>query len=161
MNESFLHYIWEFQYFRKEDLKTFEGENLMVLKQGVHNLNAGPDFSQSKIKIGNLEWAGHVEIHVKSSEWFNHKHEQDKAYENVVLHVVWENDKPVYRQDKTLLPTFELKGRVDEYLLTSYKKLINCSSTIACEKSFSSVDSIVQLSMLDKALMQRLETKSL
>jgi len=98
---------------------------------------------------------------VKSSEWFNHKHEQDKAYENVVLHVVWENDKPVYRQDKTLLPALELKDRVDESLLTSYKKLINCSSAIACEKSFSSVDSIVQLSMLDKALMQRLETKSL
>src|SRR5437879_2758287 len=105
MNESFLHYIWQFQYFHKVDLKTSEGEQVTVLKQGIHNTDSGPDFSQAKIKIENIEWAGHVEIHVKSSEWYNHKHEQDAAYENVVLHVVWENDKTVYRKDKSLLPT--------------------------------------------------------
>ncbi len=161
MNESFLHYIWQFQYFQKIDLQTSQGEVINIVKQGIHNTDSGPDFSHAKIKIENIEWAGNVEIHVKSSEWYTHKHEQDAAYENVVLHVVWENDKPVYRKDQSLLPTLELKGRVDESLLASYKKLVNNPATIACEKKFSAVDSIVQLSMLDRALMQRLETKSI
>ncbi len=160
MNESFLHYIWQFQYFNKTDLKTTEGEEVAIMKQGIYNTNAGPDFSQSKIKIGKIEWAGNVEVHVRGSEWYNHKHEQDPAYENVVIHVVWENDKPVYRQDKTLLPTLELKNRIDESLFHSYKKLVRSSSDVACEKSIRSVDQVVQLSMLDKALTQRLETKS-
>lgn len=160
MNESFLHYIWQFQYFDKTDLQLATGEKLSIIKQGIHNTDAGPDFGNTQIKIENISWAGHVEIHVKSSEWYNHRHEQDIAYENVVLHVVWENDKPVYRQDKTRLPTLELKNRVDESLLHSYKKLVNSSSDIACEKSIHAVEPIVQLSMLDKALMQRLEAKS-
>jgi hypothetical protein len=161
MNESFLHYLWQFQYFQKYDLQTSEGEAINIIKQGIHNTDSGPDFSQAKIKIGDIEWAGNVEIHVKSSEWYSHKHEQDAAYENVVLHVVWENDKAVYRKDKSLLPTLELKDRTDELLLSSYKKLVNSSSAIACEKNFGSVDPIIHLAMLDKALMQRLETKSL
>jgi hypothetical protein len=160
MNESFLHYVWQFQYFHKGDLQSCEGEKISILKQGVHNTDSGPDFSQAKIKIENIEWAGHVEIHVKSSEWYNHKHEKDEAYENVILHVVWENDKPVYRKDKTLMPTLELKNRVENTLLDSYKKLVNNPASIACEKKFSSVSSIVHYAMLDKALMQRLEFKA-
>lgn len=160
MNESFLHYIWQFQYFNKVDLLTSGEEKISVLRPGFHNTHAGPDFLQSKIKIDNIEWAGHVELHVKSSEWYNHRHEQDGAYENVILHVVWENDKPVYRKDNTLLPTLELKKRVDTSLIQSYRKLVESSSEVACERNFHSVDTIVHLSMLDKALMQRLETKS-
>lgn len=160
MNESFLHYIWQFQYFDKTDLQLATGEELLIIKPGNHNTDAGPDFGNAQIKIESINWAGHVEIHLKSSEWYSHKHEQDLAYENVVLHVVWENDKPVYRQDKTLLPTLELKNRVDEMLIHSYKKLVNSSSDIACEKNLRAVEPIVQLSMLDKALMQRLEAKS-
>ena len=160
MNESFLHYIWQFQYFDKKDLLLATGEELLILKPGNYNTDAGPDFGNAQVRIEDINWAGHVEIHVKSSEWYNHKHELDLAYENVVLHVVWENDKPVYRQDKTLLPTLELKNRIDEALINSYKKLVNSSSDIACEKNIHSVDPIVQLSMLDKALMQRLEAKS-
>jgi hypothetical protein len=160
MNESFLHYIWQFQYFDKTNLQLTTGENLLIIKQGIHNTDAGPDFGNAKLRIEDISWAGQVEIHIRSSEWYMHKHEHDPAYENVVLHVVWENDKPVYRQDKTLLPTLELKTRVDGSLLQSYKKLANSSSEIACEKSIHGVESVVQLSMLDKALMQRLENKS-
>jgi hypothetical protein len=160
MNESFLHYIWQFQYFNKVDLAASNGEKITVLKPGYHNTNAGPDFLQSKIKIESIEWIGHVELHIKSSEWYNHKHGLDGAYENVILHVVWENDKPVYRKDNTLLPTLELKGRVDTSLIQSYRKLVDSSFEIACEKNFNSIDPIIHLSMLDKALMQRLESKS-
>lgn len=161
MNESFLHYIWQFQYFSKRDLITSSGEKIEVLKIGNLNTNAGPDFSNAKIRIADLDWAGAVEIHTKSSAWEEHHHEVDKAYDNVILHVVWQDDKPVYRSDKTRMPTLELKGRVDENLIKEYKKLVNSPAAIPCERSFSKVDELTKISMLDKALMQRLETKAL
>jgi hypothetical protein len=160
VNESFLHYLWQFQYFDKKDLHSSEGESISILKVGFLNSNAGPDFSDAKIKINGIEWAGTVEIHIKSSDWKAHHHEKDAAYENVVLHVVWDNDMPVIRKDKTLIPTLELKNRVDLSLLKEYKKLINSPGAIACEKSFPHVEDLVKLSMLDKALMQRLENKA-
>jgi len=160
MNESFLHYLWQFQYFDKNDLASSQGEPISILKIGHLNSNAGPDFSDAKIKIDGIEWAGTVEIHIKSSDWHAHHHQTDAAYENVVLHVVWENDKPICRQDKTLIPTLELKNRVDASILKEYKKLINSPASIACEKSFAQVDDLVKLSMLDKTLMQRLENKA-
>jgi len=161
MNESFLHYIWQFQYFDKLDLVTSSGEKIEIFKVGNLNTNAGPDFSNAKIRIGDLDWAGAVEIHTKSSAWEEHRHEVDKAYDNVILHVVWQDDKPVYRSDKTLMPTLELKGRVDEGLIKEYKKLVNSPTGIPCEKSISKVDELTKISMLDKALMQRLETKAM
>jgi Protein of unknown function (DUF2851) len=160
MNESFLHYIWQYQYFDKTNLQTQEGESISIFKTGILNTNAGPDFSQAKIKIGTIEWVGNVEIHTKSSEWLNHKHSSDKAYENVILHVVWENDVEIKRGDGSIIPAIELKGRVDESLIKAYKKLINSPSSIPCEKSFPAVSDLIKLSMLDQALMQRLEAKA-
>lgn len=161
MNESFIHYIWQFQYFDKRDLRTSSGEKIAVLKTGNLNTHAGPDFFNAKIRIGDLDWAGAVEIHTKSSAWEDHHHESDKAYDNVILHVVWQNDKTVYRSDETPMPTLELKDRVDEGLIKEYKKLVNSPSAIPCSKSFPKVDELTKISMLDKALMQRLETKAL
>jgi hypothetical protein len=160
MNESFLHYLWQFQYFDKSELKTAEGESVTVFKPGFLNSNAGPDFSQGKIKIGSIEWAGSVEIHIKSSGWKDHHHDDDAAYENVILHVVWQNDKPVVRKDGSVLPTIELRNRVNESLITEYKKLINSSFAIPCSKLLPRVTDITKLSMLDKALVERLEGKS-
>ena len=161
MHESFLHYIWQFQYFDKKNLLTSEGEKLEIFKIGNLNTHAGPDFSNAKLKIGKMEWAGSVEIHTRASGWLEHKHDTDPAYENVVLHVVWQNDKPLFRADKTPIPTLELKHRIDESLIKEYKKLVNSPSPIPCRKSFPQVDSLVKISMLDKALLQRLETKAL
>ncbi|MBS1683057.1 MAG: DUF2851 family protein [Bacteroidetes bacterium] len=160
MNESFLHYIWQLQYFDKKNLVTTNGEEISVLKTGTLNTNSGPDFQMGKVRIGKVEWIGNIEVHVKSSDWYAHHHETDQAYENVVLHLVWENDKPVFRNDQSPLPVLELKGRVDESLWHSYKKLINSTSAIACEKLLPRVDRLIKLSMLDKSLMQRLEAKA-
>lgn len=124
------------------------------------NTDAGPDFPQAKIKIDGIDWAGSVEIHVKSSEWMEHGHHQDKAYENVVLHVVWAEDKLIYRADGTRIPALALRGRVNERLINEYQKLISNSSVIPCEHSFHRIDSLTKLSMVDKALMKRLEDKA-
>jgi hypothetical protein len=161
MNESFLHYVWQFQYFDKSELRTTEGEPVTVFKPGFLNSNAGPDFSQGKIKIGSIEWAGSVEIHIKSSGWKDHHHDDDAAYENVILHVVWQNDKPVVRKDGSVLPTIELRNRVNESLIAEYKKLINSSYAIPCSKLLLGVSDITKFSMLDKVLAERLEAKSL
>lgn len=159
MSESFLHYVWQFQYFKKENLTTTDGEPLAVLKTGNTNTHSGPDFFNAKIKIGEMEWVGNVEVHIKSTDWYAHRHQQDGAYENVVLHVVWQDDQPVFR-GKERMATLELKDRVSQSLLTNYQKLINNPASIACEKSFHRVDRLIKLSMLDKTLSQRLEAKA-
>ena len=160
MSEAFLHYLWQFQYFDKKELKTTSGDDLMVFNPGILNVDAGPDFSQSKIKIDAIEWAGSIEIHVQSSGWMEHGHDQDTAYDNVILHVVWEDDQPVQRKDGTGIPTVQLKERVDVQLVHSYLKLINHPSRIPCERSFPHVDDLVKLSMVDKVVMKRLEGKA-
>jgi hypothetical protein len=160
MTESFLYYIWQFQYFNKENLQTKEGESITIFNTGFINTNAGPDFNQAKIKIGSIEWVGSVEIHRKAADWMLHKHSIDEAYNNVILHVVWEGDEPISRADGSLLPMLSLKGRVDENLLQRYGKLVNSASSIPCEKSLPSIDPIRKISMLDNALIQRLQAKA-
>ena len=160
MSESFIHYLWQFQYFSKHNLLTTQGEEIVVFHPGFKNTHAGPDFYQSRIKIGDLEWIGSVEIHIHSSSWEAHNHNVDEAYENVVLHVVWSDDKPVKRMDGSLIPTLELKSRVDDVLQLAYKKLVNSPEEIPCATSFGNVSEITKLSMLDRALSERLETKA-
>jgi hypothetical protein len=160
VGESFLHYIWQFQYFQKGALKTTAGETLNIIKPGILNSDAGPDFAQAKIKIDSIDWVGNAEIHVKASEWYDHKHDRDSAYENVVLHIVWEDNRPVYRKDGSQIPTLELKDRIDAQLIKSYQTLINSSLTIPCERYFIDVDVLLKHAMIDSALMRRLETKS-
>lgn len=160
MNESFLHYIWQHQYFSREDLKTSEGETVQIFKQGFYNSNAGPDFSEAKIKIDSIEWAGSVEIHIKSSDYLQHKHQYDRAYDNVILHVVWHDDKPLSRNDGTPMPTLELRDRVSESLVKEYRKLVNSAFQIPCSKSFSRIDNLVKVSMVEQAAVQRLQTKA-
>jgi hypothetical protein len=159
VTESFLHYIWQFQYFKKDDLRTSEGEALQIFNPGMRNSNAGPDFEEGKIKIGKLEWRGSIEIHIKASGWNDHHHSVDQAYENVALHVVWENDKPITRTDGTIMPTLELKNRVDVTLWNRYKKLFTSVESIPCASSWSKIPDIMKLSMVDKTVVQRLEAK--
>ena len=160
MQESFLHYIWQFQYFDKTDLATTQGETLQVIRPGIHNTNAGPDFSDGKVHIGLISWAGNVEIHIASSEWESHRHHLDRAYDSVVLHVVWTDDKPVKLEDGSLLPTVVLQGRIDTQLLMRYRKLMGTSFLIPCARQFANVQNVIKLSMMDRVLVERLEEKS-
>ncbi|MEQ8924807.1 MAG: DUF2851 family protein [Fulvivirga sp.] len=161
MQEAFLHYVWKHQYFDKSALKTADDETISILTTGFHNSDAGPDFRESRIKIGNIEWSGSVELHITSSSWYDHQHQMDPAYEDVILHVVWQHDKEIQRKDGTVIPTLELKSRVDLNLVSRYKSLINSSGvSIPCEGSFAQIDAITKYSMLDKLLVERLKQKS-
>lgn len=154
MREEFLYYIWENRLTDK-DLKTMEGEAIDIVATGYRNTDSGPDFLEAKIQIGDKLWAGHVEIHVKSSDWNRHGHQNDKAYKNVILHVVYENDTQVNE-----IPTLELKGHFDESLFTQYQRLISSKNWIPCEKSIGQVPVFTRLSWLDRMAVERLESKS-
>jgi hypothetical protein len=160
MSESFLHYVWQFQYFAKSDLCTTTGDAISIFNPGFHNTHAGPDFQQARLRIDGMEWIGSVEIHILASGWHDHKHDADKRYNNVILHVVWKDDKPVHRSDGSVMPTLELMGRVDDRLLISYKKLVNSPDVIPCSGVLASVANIKKLSMLDQALAIRLEARA-
>jgi hypothetical protein len=160
MSESFIHYLWQYQYFNKQELYTTQGESVQVIHPGYLNHHAGPDFQQARVRIGPIDWVGAVEIHIHASGWRSHRHDEDAAYNNVVLHVVWREDKPVQRHDGTHLPTLELGRRVDDDIVWRYRKLINSHEPIPCAPSLPRVPSLTVLNMLDKTLVDRLELKS-
>lgn len=161
MQENFLHFIWQFQYFDQQALRLRSTESLLVLRQGMYNRqDAGPDFKGAHVKIGQLDWYGDVEIHLRSSDWQRHHHERNAAYNSVVLHVVWEDDGQVKREDGSIMPVLVLKDRVDKSLLSSYERLLESHYAIACAPQFSQTAVLSRVSMLDNALMQRLKRKS-
>jgi Protein of unknown function (DUF2851) len=161
MSEFFLHFLYQFQYFDKNNLQTTDNERIEVLKIGRMNTDSGADFQDARLLIGDVEWAGSVEIHVKSSDWNLHEHQSDAAYQNVILHLVWEDDKPVFRKDGTKIPTLTLRERTDKNLLKKYQSLMNAKTEMPCQSQFVEVEDIHKMMMLDKVLMKRLQDKSL
>lgn len=155
MTERLLQFIWQFQYFDKADLATTENESIRVSFAGQYNTNQGPDFSDANIRIGKTTWAGTVELHIKTSDWKKHNHQNDKNYNNVILHVVWEDDGM-----KSGIPVLELKGRVSKILLQRYEELMSNSSFIPCDGSIHSVRQITWKSWKDRLLVERLLRKS-
>lgn len=160
MEESFLHFIWKFQLLNSRELQSDAGQEIVVLHPGNQNTDAGPDFSNAKIKIGDIIWNGNVEIHINSKDWYRHNHQSDDSYYNIVLHIVWKNDASIKRKDKTIIPTLELKKLVDHKLILKYNQLFVPGDEILCHQFIESVKSITILNMLDKTLAQRLEKKS-
>jgi uncharacterized protein DUF2851 len=157
MNESFLHYIWQYQYFNKKELRTPNFEEVSIISKGEYNLDAGPDFKYSKISINGIEWNGHIEIHVKSSEWVLHKHHLDPAYDNVILHVVWKDNRPALRTDGSRIATIELGDRIAKSLVNRSSGLLFNINTIACENSIKPVGLRLKNNMIDRAFLIRLE----
>ena len=155
MTERLLQFIWQFQYFNKTELLALTGEEVQILFPGQYNTNQGPDFSDAKIKIDDTVWAGSVELHLKSSDWNRHAHQHDSNYNNVVLHVVWENDSAPNN-----LPLIELKGRVSRILLQRYTELMNSSAFIACQRSIHLVPTLTWNSWKERLLAERLIRKS-
>ena len=159
-SEDFLHFIWQFKLFGAKSLITTDGLPIEILNQGLSNKNAGPDFTNAKLKIGDTKWVGNVEVHLKSSDWMVHRHHHDEAYENVILHVVDENDKAIFRRDGTPIPTLVLRGLFDPELLDKYQQLIESANNFPCEKQIHTVDEFVVHHFLSRVLVERLEEKT-
>lgn len=161
MQEAFLHYIWKQKKFDKTNLITVDNALILVKSVGRHNQLSGPDFFNAQIQIGEQLWAGNVEIHIKSSDWYVHNHENDTAYDNVILHVVWEHDADIFRKDNSIIPTLELKKYVDQSVLQNYNRLFqNQKKWINCENDFTQVDDFLVNNWLERLYFERLEHKS-
>jgi hypothetical protein len=160
MKEDFLHYLWKFKKFDTLNLKTFDGEEITIINVGQYLELAGPDFFNAQITIGTQKWAGNVEIHLKSSDWYVHHHERDEAYENVILHVVWEHDTEIFRKNNSEIPVLELKKYVDAATKTNYQSLISPKSWIFCEKQLKEIDGFTINNWLERLFFERLERKS-
>jgi hypothetical protein len=131
MNEDFLAYVWNFRLY-SGILRLTTGHTLAVEQPGARNNDSGPDFLDALVRINGTLWAGNVEIHMKSSDWLLHGHERDPAYDNVVLHVVYQHDKEILLPDKTLLPVLELRHYIDSSLYTRYLQFMASPREIAC-----------------------------
>jgi len=153
MKEEYLHHLWKNKQIPFHQLKLSTGEDLLIYDVGQHNkFESGPDFSNGKIKIGDVTWFGNIELHIKSSDWYQHNHHLDKAYDNVILHVVYINDHEVYINNQ-VVPTIELKG-----IIPDMEEVLN-NLEFPCSSFLDELDSIYLESMKEKAIVKRLNKR--
>ncbi|WP_232825646.1 DUF2851 family protein [Algoriphagus litoralis] len=158
--EDFLQLVWKYQYFDKKSLFTTDGQKVQIMNVGFHNQSEGPDFRDATLVLDGVTLHGHVEVHRMASEWKQHAHGGDPAYNSVILHVVWENDQEVLRNDGTTLPTIELKGKIYLEIWRNYEQLLDFKSDLPCAHALGTVPEIIRFSSLEKALVERLQEKS-
>ncbi len=158
--EEFLHFIWQFKLYGVQQLHSEAAELIEVIQSGTPNKNAGPDFLEAKLKIDGTIWVGNVEIHIKSSDWLVHQHQHDAAYDNVILHVVYINDLPIYRTDGTLIPILVIKDLFPVKLLATYEQLMLSVNYFPCEKEIVHINRVYVDNFLTRVAIERLVHKS-
>jgi hypothetical protein len=160
MKEDFLHHVWQHKKFAVTQLQTTTGESIQILNSGQYLQQTGPDFFNAQLIIGNQKWAGNIEIHLKSSDWYLHNHEKDTNYDSVILHVVWEYDIPIFRKNNTEVPTLELKKYVELADLHQYQLLTTQKAWIYCENDIRKVNDFIFRNWQDRLYFERLERKA-
>lgn len=155
--EEILHYVWKFRLFQ-ENLKTTDGQPVEVLDVGLPNTNAGPDFFNAKVKIGDKTWAGNIEIHNSSDDWVKHKHHTDKGYNSVVLHVVEKANCEVFNELGNTILQCEIV--VPDHVRQNYEFLLHSNTDIPCCNYIGSMPSFHLNSWMNTLLIERLERKS-
>ncbi|MFM2226272.1 MAG: hypothetical protein RJA07_2474 [Bacteroidota bacterium] len=155
MNESFLHYIWKHKLLKASDLKTMNNEAITIIHTGNHNTNAGPDFLQAKIKIGNVILVGNIEIHLHTSDFEKHHHQHDENYKNLILHVVYQHDKNI----NINCPTLCLEKIIPLYLLRNFEQLQQSKDAIPCSNLIHHISDFKWKEALQRYSIERLERK--
>ncbi|MBE7175249.1 MAG: DUF2851 family protein [Mucilaginibacter polytrichastri] len=159
--EDLLHFIWKYRLYDPEQLCCADGQPLRIVYAGQHNTDAGPDFLHAQIRIGETLWAGNVEIHMRASDWIRHGHDHDRAYDNVILHVVYEHDGEICRTDGSGIAVFTLKNRVSDAFLLRYHQLLDAQQRfIPCENAISQVDEFHRRNWLERVAIERLTCRS-
>lgn len=160
MLEDLFQYIWKMKLFDSGNLKTTDGDVVEILQVGSQNPDSGPDFFNARIKINNTLWAGNVELHINSSDWILHKHQDDMAYQNIILHVVYADDRPLLKSNGEAFKTLVLKNHIPADVIQKYQKFKENNAKIPCEKSISGVPQGFIQTYLEKLIVSRLEHKS-
>jgi hypothetical protein len=156
MNEALFQFIWQHSLYRLTGLTTTDGEPLSVIYGGKLNRDAGPDFLEGKIKIGNTTLVGNIELHLKSSDWLKHGHQHDAAYKNLILHVVFENDVDGVAGNT---PVLELKHLVSQHIMAKYAGLVQGTNQLPCGNQHTKVRSITKEGWMSRLLAERWEQK--
>ncbi len=155
MTEAFLQFLWQHNLYAISDLKTTDGEQLSVIYCGRLNRDAGPDFLEGKIRVGDTTLVGNIELHVKASDWHRHGHQNDAAYKNLILHVVYENDVP----DIPNAPTLVLQNSISPDVIARYSGLVKTDAALPCAGQHQRVKDITKESWLSRLLAERWEQK--
>lgn len=156
MQEQLLHTVWQYSLYNPADLQTIDGEQVTVIHPGRYNRDAGPDFLEAKVKVGDTTLAGHVEMHVRSSDWLKHGHQNDEAYKNVILHVVYEHDSDAGPEHT---PVLCIANYIPQNVLSSYQYLAHIDNDIPCAKRLEEVKDITKYSWLTRMLAERWQDK--
>jgi len=159
MKEEFLHYLWRFRLFN-QPLYTTQNEAVEVLFPGMQNTDAGPDFIQTKIKIGNTIWAGNAELHLLASDWNRHQHQNDKAYNNTVLHIVYRCDAEIELENGEPIPCLELKNKFDLALFKKYEGFLKSKKWIPCSGQLKAIPEMTFQALYSRMSIERLENKT-
>ena len=157
--EQLLQYVWKHKILPLECLETTDGKALEIIDPGLHNRNAGPDFFNAKLRIGNTMWVGNVEIHEHSKDWFRHGHDSDPAYDNVVLHVVEDVDCDVTNSRGEFIP--QIKLCVPVTVTLNYKELLNADAYPPCYRIVPELSQLTVHSWMAALQTERLERKTL
>lgn len=157
--ERLLHYVWKHKMLPLRELHTTDGQSVELIDSGLYNrLHAGPDFFNAKVKIGGTQWVGNVEIHQRASDWYQHGHDRDPRYNNVVLHVVSEADTETLTQDQHYLPQLVLE--IPSSLSENYEELLHTDHYPPCYKIIPDLTSLTVHSWMAALQTERLEQKT-
>ena len=156
--EQLLHYTWKHKLYPLKELTTNDGQRVEIVDPGLHNRNSGPDFFNAKIRIGSTMWVGNVEIHDKSSDWYQHGHDKDSRYDNVVLHVAAELDTEVMKSNGEYVPQLQLS--VPDDVLTHYDELQKTDEYPPCYKVIPDLSALIIHSWMAALQTERLEQKT-
>ncbi len=158
MNEKLLQYIWNYKLFQDFNFVDTQGNPLEIIEFGKLNVNSGPDFELAKLKYKNLILYGNIELHVLSSDWQLHRHQNQKEYQSIILHVVFEHDKNIPELEKAEIPTLELKQYINKETLEKYSNLQSNHNFIPCEKIFTPKN--VPFLFSEEMVLKKLDEKS-
>lgn len=161
MNERLMQFIWQGRYFGQGPYFTIQGEPLEIIYPGIWNVNQGPDFLDAKLKIGKTIWAGNIELHIRASDWHRHLHHTDPNFQNIILHVVWDNDACVLDRQGTAFACFCLQPFVSKILLERYQTMmLEQNFFLPCQHYLLAIDGLHWLSWKERLIAERLEKKS-
>ena len=156
--EELMQYVWLHRLWLAGELKTHSGEPVAIIDVGQLNRDAGPDFFNAKVRIGEQMWCGNVELHVRASDWLRHGHDKDKAYDSVILHVVEHDDCPIYTTDGRLIPQITLKCARN--FAERYAAFVNNpANTLACASEIATLSPVMVRDWLDSLAFERLYAK--
>lgn len=161
MTEAFLQYVWHHRLL-EGPLATTEGLSVVVERPGELNRDAGPDFFDARVSIDGIHWAGNVEIHVCASDWKHHGHSADKAYNNVILHVVYVNDADIVLENGKKVPTLDISQSLPQHVWENYDRLMKASEDcqIPCGTRLKEIPDFLYNLSQDRLLIERIERKS-